>query len=277
MKVIDILIESVVLSVPQGNRGPEVAKMQQALVALGYQLPRFGVDGIRGPETSAAIRKFQLDNNIKIDGIPGPETIKTLNSVISANPAVANKLKSAPPPKVKPRAPVQMPKLQTDSVTQGKIGAVLDFIARYESNGNYNIIVGGRVVPELTSMTLNEIYDFQRQMVRGGSASSAVGRYQYIRKSLQMVANQMGLDPETTVFNPQTQDAIATYDLRRRAKMDSWLSGTITDDMFLNLVAKIWAGIPTTAGQSFYAGVGNNKAGTTSQHALAALQNIKTA
>ena len=36
-----------------------------ALVTLGYELPRFGVDGLYGPETAESIRKFKIDNNIK--------------------------------------------------------------------------------------------------------------------------------------------------------------------------------------------------------------------
>jgi hypothetical protein len=85
----------------------------------------------------------------------------------------------------------------------------------------------------------------------------------------------MGLNPATTVFNQQTQDAIATYTLRSIG-LDKWLNGQMTDEDFLNRVAKIWAGIPTTAGVSAYQGVGSNKAGTSSQNALTALQNIKT-
>lgn len=37
---------------------------QNALMALGYSLPRFGADGKFGPETQEALKKFQQDNNL---------------------------------------------------------------------------------------------------------------------------------------------------------------------------------------------------------------------
>jgi muramidase (phage lysozyme) len=278
MKVQEILTEAAGgfnLSLPKGNRGIEVADLQKALIAFGYPLPKFGVDGIRGRETSAAIRKFQQDHKLAVDGIPGPKTIEMFNDLLDVNPKVSNTLKKSTPADVKVKGPVQLPALAKDATVQGKVGGILNFIARYESRGNYNIILGGQTVPELTRMTLSQIYDFQREMVRRGKESSAVGRYQYIRKSLQMVADQMGLDPNTTVFNPATQDAIAVYDLRRRAGLDRWLDGSMSDEEFLNRVAKIWAGIPTTSGKSAHHGVGSNVAGTTADNALAALSNIK--
>ena len=208
--------------------------------------------------------------------MPDKDTVAKINSTLAAKPEIANSLKQSTPADVKAKGPAQLPPLSQDAVTTGKVGELLNLIARYESRGNYNVILGGKTVPELTKMTLNQVYDFQRSMVKGGKESSAVGRYQYIRSSLEMVANQLGLDPATTVFDPKTQDAIAIYDLRKRAGLDSWLAGQLSDEEFLNRVSKIWASIPTASGGSFYAGVGSNKAGVSSQNALAALQNIKS-
>jgi peptidoglycan hydrolase-like protein with peptidoglycan-binding domain len=42
----------------------DVETMQMALVLLGYQLPRFGVDGKFGPETARAVEAFKKDSNI---------------------------------------------------------------------------------------------------------------------------------------------------------------------------------------------------------------------
>jgi tape measure domain-containing protein len=63
-----------------GAVGDDVKKVQTALVALGYTLDRFGVDGIIGEETTAAIKAFQTDKGLKADGIVGPETLAALDA-----------------------------------------------------------------------------------------------------------------------------------------------------------------------------------------------------
>lgn len=83
---------ALVLDVPTGRRGPAVRDVQQALMALGYALPKHGADGHRGPETTAAVEKFQRDNNLTIDGDPGPETVGKLNDILKSKPEVARKI-----------------------------------------------------------------------------------------------------------------------------------------------------------------------------------------
>lgn len=80
------------VDVPTSRRGPAVADVQKALVALGYPLPKHGVDGIRGPETVAAVKQFQQANNLAVDGDPGTETVTALNAVLASKPEVAAKL-----------------------------------------------------------------------------------------------------------------------------------------------------------------------------------------
>jgi peptidoglycan hydrolase-like protein with peptidoglycan-binding domain len=80
------------LDVPNSRRGPAVADVQKALIALGYPLPKHGVDGIRGPETVAAVKQFQQANNLTVDGDPGKETVAKLNAALAAKPEIAAKL-----------------------------------------------------------------------------------------------------------------------------------------------------------------------------------------
>jgi murein DD-endopeptidase MepM/ murein hydrolase activator NlpD len=43
----------------------DVESVQIGLIILGYQLPKYGVDGLFGPETAMAVDKFKSDNNVK--------------------------------------------------------------------------------------------------------------------------------------------------------------------------------------------------------------------
>lgn len=68
----------------RGNKGPLVTELQNDLMQLGYQLPRFGADGDFGAETQAALLLFQKDNRLTPDGICGPLTWSTIESLISS-------------------------------------------------------------------------------------------------------------------------------------------------------------------------------------------------
>jgi len=264
------------LSVPTGRQGPEVADVQKVLLALGYKLPTHGVDGIRGPETVAAVKEFQQANNLTVDGDPGPETIAALNKVVASKGITIEK-STAKDVKVSAggQASGRLPPLKMDSATSGKVGELLNFIARYESGGDYNIMVGGKR-GNLTSMTVGDVLNMQKDMIAKGHESTAVGRYQYIRKTLAGTAAQMGMDVDSTKFDEKTQDALATQTLRTIG-LEEWLAGKLDDGAFLNKVARVWASVPTTSGGSYYAGVGSNKAGVKSDVALNTLQDIRTA
>ena len=265
-----------VLSVPTGRRGTEVADVQKALLALGYKLPQHGVDGVRGSETVAAVKEFQQAHGLAVDGDPGPETIAALNKVI-ANKGIRIEKSTTKDVKVSAggQASGKLPTLKMDSATEGKVGELLNFIARYESGGDYNIMVGGKR-SNLTGMTVGEVLNMQKDMIAKGHESTAVGRYQYIRKTLAGTAAQMGMDIDSTKFDEKTQDALAIQTLRTIG-LENWLDGKLDDGAFLNKVARVWASVPTTSGGSYYAGVGSNKAGVKSDVALNTLQDIRTA
>lgn len=55
----------------QGSRGDHVSAMQSRLSANGYDVC---IDGIFGPKTDAAVRRFQQDNGLLVDGIVGHQT-----------------------------------------------------------------------------------------------------------------------------------------------------------------------------------------------------------
>lgn len=55
-----------------------VGWLQQRLIELGYSVGKCGVDRSFGPDTLAAVKKFQKDYGLKVDGIVGVETYKAL-------------------------------------------------------------------------------------------------------------------------------------------------------------------------------------------------------
>ena len=59
------------LTMNVGSRGELVTELQEALVALGYPVD---TDGIFGPGTGAAVKKFQADHGLAADGIAGERT-----------------------------------------------------------------------------------------------------------------------------------------------------------------------------------------------------------
>lgn len=247
-----------------------VKEFQKSLRDLGYSVGSTGIDGKYGPRTAAAVAAFKKDyklsgngNNVDVAMKKMIDDVKTGKVAKVETPTQVAKVTGALPP------------LPTDAVTQGKVGEVLNFIARFESRGNYNIILGGDTL-KLTSMTIAQIYNLQQQMLRQGKESSAVGRYQYIGTTLREMVNLLGFDINKTKFNEKTQDAIAIADLRRRAGLDNWLSGSLSNEKFLERLSRIWAGLPSPSkgGASFYSGVGSNAAGTGLQAALGTLQSI---
>ena len=58
----------------KGSTGVEVKKMQEMLIALGYNLGSYGADGDFGSKTYEAVRLFQSDHRLLVDGIYGPNT-----------------------------------------------------------------------------------------------------------------------------------------------------------------------------------------------------------
>lgn len=61
-----------------GDTGEEVKVLQQALNDLGFSLDKFGVDGIIGPETTAAIKKFQESVGLIATGVVDEKTLEAL-------------------------------------------------------------------------------------------------------------------------------------------------------------------------------------------------------
>jgi len=79
---------------PIRSTGRAVRKVQQALILLGYSLPRYGVDGNYGEETYQAVLAYKRKFNIRtrsgyLDGVVGPKTIVHLDANFPPGPLPA--------------------------------------------------------------------------------------------------------------------------------------------------------------------------------------------
>ena len=247
-----------------------VKQLQKALQSAGYSVGSTGVDGKYGPRTAKAVNAFKKD--YKIQGNGQEVDAKSLQTIAGVSSGTIPKVKNTYTDTGSQRT--ELGQLSQDSVTQGKVGKVLDLIAGPESGGRYDAVYPGKRRPEILDMTLDELVADQRERGRF-TGSSASGRYQYIRKTLSSVVKQMGLDTSKEKFTPKLQDEIAIFHLRANHGLDKWLSGSMSNEQFLNRLAGTWAGIPKTNGRSAYAGVLDNKAGIGAQAALQGLDDIR--
>lgn len=253
-----------------------VKGMQYVLTLLGYDVGSTGMDGKYGPRTARAVRAFKKDYKISGDGRTfGMDSIRKVEGIADGSVAVVRTPKPYASKQDNKDATAELPNLPQDSVTQGKVGLVLDFIAGPESGGRYDAVYPGRRRPEILDMTLRELY--RDMAIRAKKTkSSASGRYQYITSTLKSVVNQMGLDPDKTKFTPEIQDKIVIYHLRKNHGLDKWLAGNLSNEKFLRRLAGTWAGLPNPyTNRSVYYGDGLNKAGFSAKVGLDALQKIQ--
>ena len=160
---------------------------------------------------------------------------------------------------------------------------LLDFIAKPESGGDYNIVWGGikaqhRPKKPLVTMTIAQVLAWQ-DSIDALYPSEAAGRYQIMEDTLR------GLWPEAgmtllSLFNEPGQDKLATTLLRRRGLV-AYMEGKISADDFANRLAMEWASLPVVTGpkkgRSYYAGDGLNKSHVSVEAFLAAVRAVKDA
>ena len=146
-------------------------------------------------------------------------------------------------------------------------------IAEGESNNDYGAMYSrdqegfSRGDEDITKMTINEVdalqtdyLNYQTSIGReDGDRSAAMGAYQMLNP--KKVAELMGLDPETTVFDKDTQDQMSEYYLNYSG-LKEFKAGEITAEEFNNRLAEQFASIETTDGKGVYDDDGLNKANT---------------
>jgi hypothetical protein len=141
---------------------------------------------------------------------------------------------------------------------------LMDIIGNAEGGAQqYNAINRGTAndtpagYPGLSNLTIKQVMDLQRQGYK------AVGRYQFIRGTLEETVRDAGLDPNTTKFTPAVQDQLFVTRLtqsRVRARLGAYLRGE-SDDIgaALNDLSNEFAVIKNFTGRSGIEGIAGNR------------------
>lgn len=106
-----------------------------------------------------------------------------------------------------------------------------------------------------THMTIGEIYKWIDDTP---GQQHAIGRYQFIPATLKRLVKHAGAN-RSDRFSPQLQDRLAQQ-LLEEAGFSATVAGDMSRHDFMNNLAKIWAGLPTSSGKSYYHGLAGNKA-----------------
>ena len=69
----------------KGMSGDDVKQMQSDLIALGYDLGKWGADGEFGPATEAALKAFQTAQRLPVDGIFSEDDLLALRALVPEN------------------------------------------------------------------------------------------------------------------------------------------------------------------------------------------------
>jgi hypothetical protein len=121
----------------------------------------------------------------------------------------------------------------------------------------YDITLGngkhlGGAKPEISKMTMKEVFALQKKMKQDPSnrysigngkyaPSSAVGKYQFVEPTLRSTMKRAGLS-ENDIFSPENQDKMANV-LLDDAGQQEYKNGKINSHQYQKKISKIWASV----------------------------------
>jgi muramidase (phage lysozyme) len=225
--------------------------------------PPLLVDGISGPRTEEAIRKFQKE----VVGMPHPDgrvdpngkTLQVLKAVAGGNVpglhATVRKATTHTPAGVKPGGGLTSGSPPEALARDPRVQAMLDVLGFTEGTGtNYGKVVNGTVLtsphfPQLVGKKNVSVTDLSRHpdilvQVNSSIKSTAAGRYQFLKSTW----DGLGMSD----FSAASQDVAAVKLMKRRGMIQPLLDGDVAKAVHKG--APEWASLPTEGGGSYYGG-----------------------
>ncbi|WP_323777209.1 hypothetical protein [Leisingera sp.] len=149
--------------------------------------------------------------------------------------------------------------------TPPSVSQLLSLIASAEAGkANYDAVqLGAKRKPpkKPTQMTVAEINAWINATP---GQPHAIGRYQLIPATFRRLVKHQGVKPQAR-FSPELQDRLA-HQLIEEAGYSAFLKAEMPRKTFMLNLAKIWAGLPTSNGKSYYEGYAGNSASLTWSH-----------
>lgn len=143
----------------------------------------------------------------------------------------------------------------------------------YDTEYAYKEYSPGSDIP-ISQMTLAQLDEYQTGMLNNQAAkgigakkrSSAAGRYQYIKTTLNSLKHKYHNDPaararmaeygidfeDDTVFSPEFQDRLAAYTIGEERGGRKFLEGKMSLPQFMNQISKEWASALNAYGRGSY-------------------------
>ena len=222
---------------------------------------------------------------------------------VETKPVTAVKTPQVKTPEVKPPTVTKAPevtKIIPSAVKVAVVGGGLAAVLNKAESSDYNQLVYPKKqfikdVPskaKLTDMYLSEVLAYQKTMNDSGKyPSSAVGKYQIIRSTLEEAIKFLKLDPKTTKFDKETQDLIYKRYLisGKRVEIEDFVTGKSNDLVAAQLAlakefasfsvpedvlrpkGKNWEERLVKKGESYYIGAAGNQASVTPEQSAQAL------
>ncbi len=263
------------------------------LAGAGIAIEKFSSFLLNRAEKAGGAKGRELESKMQSEMMLGAMDPMGTSFVTGKNPYTGEKLLTPDDDRIKQAQREHQEKINAERMSSYKSRAgvgrdtsptreedsgkkkLLDFIGQKESGSlGYNALVYGNGTPktaDLTGMTLEEVLNYQSGMISRGHASTAVGRYQFTKATLQEFAKKAGVNLSEK-FTPEIQDKIAGA-LLDEVGYEKVIAGKMTMDEFQNRLAGRWASLPRVDNTSQYAGLNGNKVLTSSD----TLKNVITA